>query len=200
MRESWAKKQPAVLPYTRSMHIARVAALLLLAAPMVAACSFRYDPATTMGYYRTEGWKLPGAADLADVAVTHIYPPPAMWGQVPGAVAQLLQHEYPYIIEFPAQEFEFNGVRKKMRRLITKATIIRWKVGEQVVAYSYNLIPLEAHRKKRKWVVKAEMGCIFPATFIDDRGDGVFRLLVQRDLTPDLLPDWAKRRINSHRV
>jgi hypothetical protein len=150
-----------------------------------------------MDYYRAEGWKLPGVADAVDPAVTHIYPPPALWGQVPGAVAQLLQHEYPYIIEFPAQDFEFNGARKRLRRLVTKATIVRWKVGEQVVAYSYNLIPLEAHRKRGRWVVEAEMGCIFPATFIDDRGDGVFRLLVQRGLTPDLLPDWAKRRINS---
>ena len=42
-----------------------------------------------------------------------------------------------------------------------------------------------------KWNVEPEAGCIFTATFIDDKGDEVFRVLVPDRLTPDLIPRWA---------
>jgi hypothetical protein len=43
-----------------------------------------------------------------------------------------------------------------------------------------------------KWDVESELGCIFTATFIDDKGDGVFRILVPGGLTAGLIPHWAK--------
>jgi hypothetical protein len=108
-------------------------------------------------------------------------------------MAQLLPHdEDPYIIEFPAQEFVLNGARQKMRPLQVKATIVRWKIGEQVIACSYGLSPVTAHRVSRKWKIESEWACIFTATFIDDTGDGVFRVLVLGGLREDLVPRWAK--------
>jgi len=41
-------------------------------------------------------------------------------------------------------------------------------------------------------MVESEMACVFTATFIDDKGDGVFRVLVPGPFTPDLVPRWAK--------
>jgi hypothetical protein len=77
-----------------------------------------------------------------------------------------------------------------------KATIIRLEMNGHVVAYSYGLIPVVAHREKGKWVVESELACIFFATFIDDKGDGVFRILARSEFTPDLVPMWAKERSN----
>lgn len=45
-----------------------------------------------------------------------------------------------------------------------------------VIAYAPGLIPVTAHRKNGKGIVASEPGCIFYATFIDDKGDGVFRI------------------------
>ena len=104
-----------------------------------------------------------------------------------------MPHASPYIVQFPAQEFVLNGVRERMHAIQVKATIIRWEVGKHVVAYSYGLIPVVAHRHNGKWIVENELGCIFYATFIDDKGDGVFRVLVPASLTADLIPSWARR-------
>jgi hypothetical protein len=116
---------------------------------------------------------------------------------VPGAVAELLPHdEYPYIIEFPAQDFVLNGARQKMRPAQVKAGIVRWKIDGHIIAYSYGLIPVTARRVNGKWEVQSELGCIFAATFIDDKGDGVFRVLVPGALTADLIPRWAQPKEN----
>ena len=73
-----------------------------------------------------------------------------------------------------------------------KAIIVRYSIGAKVVAFSYGLIPVKARREDGNWVVESETACIFTATFIDDKGDGVFRLLVSGAFTPDLVPRWAK--------
>ena len=73
-----------------------------------------------------------------------------------------------------------------------KATLLRWEVNGHVVAYSYGLTPVRARRHKGNWVVESEAGCVFYATFIDDKGDGIFRTLVPSVFTPDLVPKWAK--------
>jgi hypothetical protein len=170
--------------------------LLLLFSPALLACDFEYSPAAIPQFYRAEGWTLPGTADFNPRATARIYGAPIRV-PIPGATAHLLPHDdYPYIIEFPAQEFVLDGARKRMHQIQVKATIIRWDVGERVVAYSYGLIPVVAHRDKGKWVIASELGCIFDATFIDDKGDGIFRVLVRGALTPDLVPTWAKRNEN----
>ena len=167
-------------------------AVLLAVAPAALACSFRYDPASIPKYYRAEGWVLPGAKDFNPTATPQPYGNPRT-DRIPGAEAQLLPHdEYPYIVEFPAQEFRLNGARQRMRPTQAKTNIVRWKVDEHVVAYSYGLIPVTAHRANGKWVVDSEAACIFTATFVDDKGDGVFRILVPGAFTQDLVPLWAK--------
>jgi hypothetical protein len=112
---------------------------------------------------------------------------------IPGADVQLLPHDdHPYIIEFPAQEFVLCNEGKKMRPMQAKASIIRYSIGGKVVAFSYGLIPVKARRAEGRWVIESEMACIFTVTFIDDKGDGVFRVLVPGAFTPDLVPRWAK--------
>jgi hypothetical protein len=127
------------------------------------ACDLEYDPASSPQYYRQDGWALPGVADQS-----------------------------PVIVEFPAQEFVLNGARKRMRSMQVKATIFPWRMHGRVVAYSYHLIPVWAHRVNGKWVMDAEAACTFTATFIDNKGDGVFRVLVPGDFTPELIPRWAR--------
>jgi hypothetical protein len=164
----------------------------LTAGPLVRACDFQYDPASVANYYRAEGWTLPGTTDFNPAETPRFSEAPAL-REIPGAVAQLLPHdEYPYIIEFPAQEFILNGSRKRMRPAQVKATIVRWKVMGKVVAYSYGLVPVVAHRVNGQWRIDSEVGCIFTATFVDDRGDGVFRVLSPGAFSTKLIPLWAR--------
>ena len=164
----------------------------LTAVPALRACDFQYDPASAANYYRVEGWTLPGITDFNPTANPRTSEVPDL-REIPGAVAQLLPHdEYPYIVEFPSQEFVLNGSRKKLRPSQVKATIVRWKIGGKVVAYSYGLVPVEARRVNGQWKIEAEAGCIFTATFIDDRGDGIFRVLTPGAFSTELIPLWAR--------
>jgi hypothetical protein len=166
----------------------------LIAAPaaFAGACHFEYDPISLPTYYRTEGWALLGITDFNPAATPRVAELPPI-KRVPGAVAELLPHdEYPYVIEFPAQEFVLNDTRQMMRSAQVKAAIVRWKVDGHIIAYSYGLIPVKARRVNGKWDIQSEVGCIFTATFIDDKGEGVFRVLIPGGLTVDLIPRWAK--------
>jgi hypothetical protein len=49
-------------------------------------------------------------------------------------------------------------------------------------------------QNKWKWKIDDEAACIFFATFVDDKGDGVFRQLIRGALAPDLVPAWALDR------
>jgi hypothetical protein len=158
-----------------------------------AACDFAYDPASVPKYYREQGWALPGVADYNPHAKASFENAPIS-GTIPGAVAQLLPHDdSPYIAEFPTQEFLEGTVHKKLRTAKMHATIVRWVIDARTVAYSYGMSPVEAHKKDGKWVIDAEAGCTFFATFVDDRGDGVFRLMVPSTFTRDLIPAWIKK-------
>jgi hypothetical protein len=164
----------------------------LIVAPAGFSCDFQYDPASVPTYYRPEGWSLPGVTDFNPKATPRIYGAPQLT-QIPGAASQLLPHnEDPYIIAFPAQKFVLNGGRRKIRSLQAKAVVVRWMMDGHIIAYSYGLIPVTAHRVLGRWIVENELGCIFTATFIDDKGDGVFRALVPGPLTAHLVPRWAR--------
>jgi hypothetical protein len=173
-----------------------IVSLLAATAARAGACQLEYDPIFIPSYYRAEGWTLPGTTDFNPAATPRLSELPPL-KPVPGAVAELLPHdEYPYIIEFPAQDFVLNGARQKMRPAQVKAGIVRWKVDGHIIAYSYGLIPVTARRVNGKWEVQSELGCIFAATFIDDKGDGVFRVLVPGALTADLIPRWTQSKEN----
>jgi hypothetical protein len=66
----------------------------------------------------------------------------------------------------------------------------------KVFAYSYGLVPVSARRVGGKWKVEDELACVFNATFIDDDGDGVFRLLVPSGLTDSLVPAWVRKPVD----
>jgi hypothetical protein len=177
------------------LYLVRAVAVFVFV-PAALACNFKYNPAATQQYYRAEGWKLPGTTDFNPRATPRTYGAP-MRGPIPGGRASLLSHdEDPYIVEFPAEDFVLNGARKRMRSAQMKATIIRWDVNGHLVAYSYGLIPVKAHRESGEWKVETEMACIFYATFIDNKGDGIFRVLVPDAFTADLVPLWAQRKEN----
>jgi hypothetical protein len=157
------------------------------------ACTFQFDPAANVKYYRSEGWKLPGIADFSSSApVRDIEQYPVT--NIPAARAiPLLHDEYPYVIELPAQTFTLDSAPKRMHPVLALAAILRWEMDGKIFSYSYGLIPVSAHRINGKWKIDSEAGCIFNATFIDESGDGVFRLMVPGSLTESLVPAWVKR-------
>jgi len=174
----------------------RIALLLAVLWPVPLAasgCGFQFEPVADFRYVRDEGWDLPGVADFdpsAPVREPGMYPVK----NIPGAKAYALPHrENPSIIEFPVQVFQLDGTRNRMRAAQVRAAIVRWEINGKTFAYSYGLVPVSAHRVRGKWVVDSELLCIFDATFIDDRGDGVFRILVPTTLREDLVPAWVKR-------
>ena len=175
----------------------RVASLIaaLIIVPAAFACDFQYDPASVTTYYRVEGWSLPGVKDFNPEVMPRINHAP-LRAQVDGTVAQVLPHnEDPYIVAFPTQEFVLNGARQKSRSLQAMAVVVRWMMDGHTIAYSYDLIPVTAHRMFGlfgRWRVESEMACTFTVTFVDDKGDGIFRTLVPGPLTTDLVPRWAR--------
>ena len=76
---------------------------------------------------------------------------------------------------------------------VEDGAFLRYEIGGKVVAYTFRLIPVAAHRGGGQWVIDAEAGCVFHATYVDDKGDGKFRLLVPEEMTIDLIPAWAMK-------
>lgn len=171
----------------------KIALFVLMVSSSALACDLKYDPASVSQFYREQGWTLPGIKDEGPWRSDQRYDLP-IGERIPGVKASVVVHPFPYIVSFPKQEFLLNGTRQRMRSMQVKASIVRLKLDDRIIAYSYGLIPVSAHKKRGKWVIETEAGCIFTVTFIDDRGDGVFRLLVPNGLTPDLVPRWTKRR------
>jgi hypothetical protein len=179
------------------MRCTTVVAFILLAAIEALGCDFEYDPASATQFYRAEGWKLPGTEDFTLSAHPSVYGLPFPRQPIQGARFRILSHdETPYVVELPPQTFLLNGIRHRMRAAQFKASILRWTVNDRVVAYSYGLIPVDAHRENNKWIIENEVACIFDATFIDDKGDGVFRILVPGLFAADLVPGWARIQKN----
>ena len=163
----------------------------LITVPAAFACDFQYDPASVTTYYRVEGWSLPGVKDFNPKIKPLINRAPLL-AEIPGTVIQVLPHnEDPYIVAFPAQQFVLNGARQKSRSLQAMAVVVRWMMDGHTIAYSYDLIPVTALRVFGRWIIESEMACSFTVTFIDDKGDGIFRTLVRGPLTTDLVPHWV---------
>jgi hypothetical protein len=157
-----------------------------------AACDLEYKPAELKQLRRSQGWTLPGVHDFDNNAELHMEGLPPLQN-IGGISHQLLKHEFPYVIEFPDEEFVLNGSKFRLRKRQYLAQIIRTVKGNSIVAYEYGLIPVTAHKdRNHKWIIDSEMGCIFNATFIDEKGNGIFNVLINSQLTDYLLPDWAK--------
>jgi hypothetical protein len=162
---------------------------LALTIPAAFACEFQYDPVSTPQYYREEGWSLPGTKAFNSSTVHRDQSSPTE--SIGGAVGQALVHESPNVVNFPAQEFLLKGMRQRMRAAQLQVNIVRWVMHGRTIAYSYSLIPVAAHRENGKWIIDSMAACIYFATFIDDKGDGVFRVLVPDRFTAELGPLWA---------
>ncbi len=157
------------------------------------ACEFKYDPIAAPQYIREQGWELPGIHGSREAQTGSVSPPMLGLQVIPGAIPRLIAHDSPYVVRLPAQVFTLNAKQFRMRPILAKVSIVRWEINNEVIAYTYSMIPVSAKKNKGKWIIKAEAGCIFNGTFIDDRGDGRFRVLVPGPLTPDLVPDWVMR-------
>jgi hypothetical protein len=168
--------------------------LLAITAAGSTGCRFNYDPVSEPQYYREEGWTLPGTTDFNPSAQPNFQLSPRVY-HIPDVANEILTHnEYSYVVEFPAQLFTLAGIPERMRPLVAKAAIVRFKVRGKIIAYSYGLAPISvADKADRSRVVEGEVDCMFEATFIDDKGDGVFRILVPGPLTNELVPAWAKK-------
>ena len=161
------------------------------------ACNFSYDPASAPAFVREEGWYLPGVNDDDPNVKANVYglpPLPSSVRAVPGVKARLLRRdEDHYVVDFPAQVFSISNERKHMHPMLAKASIVRWELNGHVFAYSYGLIPVrKAYKRDGRWIYEGELGCVFHATFIDDKGDGVFRIMTTDVLSPALIPQWVK--------
>jgi hypothetical protein len=105
-------------------------------------------------------------------------------------------HDPNYRVSFPAAVFEENGKPKKMQaRTVGLHMLLRWEIYGKPYAYSYDLWP-------------EGLLCTFSVDLVDDKGDGIFRLLVspghimQGEITElghrgpqaPRLPEWARTR------
>jgi len=133
-----------------------IALQLVMPMAMATACDFHYDPVSVPTYYRASGWALPGTTAFNSAATPQTYGSPTVM-KIPGADVQLLPHDkYPYIVQFPEQEFVLGHDHKKMRSMQAKAIIVRYSIGGKVAAFSYSLIPVTARRAEGRWVVESE--------------------------------------------
>ncbi len=161
---------------------------VLILVSAVFACGFRSSRVSLHQFYRAQGWRLPAISAAPSVSAS-------TKGTVPGLVAKEVHLDAPGLIEFPATDFRLDGQERQMPYQVMKASLTRWEVEgtDRVVAYTYDLAPADAKQVNGKWSVAAIAQCTFQASFIDDRGDGIFRLMVMEPMRAGLVPEWAKR-------
>jgi len=187
-----------------------IVSFLLVAAAQ--ACDYRIEPAAFSYFYRSEGWKMP-AVERGELSAPISFPASYSFKDwkfgavpIPGVTVRVILFESSDrdatesgLFEIPRQEFEQGGKHRVMPSQYMGVTrwVYRYDVDGKVIAYTFGFSPVDAHRVGDKLVVDGEVGCVFNTTFIDDKGDGVFRTLAPGDLTPDALPQWAldRRRI-----
>ena len=170
----------------KNAGLAVISVVLALGASAARACNFEYDPISVQQYYREQGWTLPGIKHLPASGRRSAGNYGLTREPVPGLGAN--------IVEFPPQEFIVQGGRKKMRAMQARVRVVRWMMNGRTVGYAYELSPVMARRVQGEWVVEGALACDFWATFVDDKGDGVFRVLAPVAFRDELVPLWAKRR------
>lgn len=172
------------LSWSSMRRILAVCFIALISVSVVFACGFQSSRVTWQHFYRAQGWQLPGVAGatLAPAQTT-----------VPGLTAKSV-HLGSNIIEFPSTDFVLDGKPRTMPRQPMKASLTRWEFqgSGRVVAYTYNLAPVTVERQGENSVTTSIAQCTFQATFIDDRGDGVFRVMLTQPMTAELIPAWAR--------
>jgi hypothetical protein len=156
--------------------------------PLIAQCGFIGKPVAANEWYRSEGWSLPGVADAKQVAPVNITLNGEAFNWPAGVELAALIHPKKYVVSFPAALFETGGAKQIMSaRRLQLGYLYRWEFHGNVYAYSYELIP-------------RDLGCLFSIDLVDDRGDGVFRVMrldghafrLPKNGYP-AVPDWAKK-------
>ena len=191
-------------------HLPRIVLASFLLVSAAQACDFHTEPAALTQFYRSQGWKLPEIAeDKLSAPINFQGSFPRDWwkrtslpmlGPIPGLTIRIITHQgsesNPNVFEIPRQEYGQDGEHRVMssQSMAFDHWIYRYDVDGKVVAYNFRLTPVEGHWAKGKWIEDAEAACEFNATFVDDKGDGVFRILLPGVLTPDLVPQWALDR------
>ena len=182
-----------------------ILAVTLVCSGLAYACDFQIDPAAAVRFYRTDGWVLPPIerGKLTNPVIVEGPGQSAVaWklgpGPIQGLTTRVVIHEgseaEPNLFDIPRQEFERNGKRQILaaQMMVMDHWTWRYDIDGKVVAYTVGLTPVFGHRENGKWKTESEVGCIFYATFVDDRGDGVFRLLAPGWMVPELIPGWVK--------
>jgi len=111
---------------------------------------------------------------------------PTPWSFPDGVTFSIVQHEYGYHLTFPEAIFVEGGKRTKMlSRTFLLYQQVRWEIKGKAYAYSYLLGP-------------RDVLCTANIDIIDDKGDGVFRVMTPNGHTiwgaktvPPPLPEWA---------
>ena len=158
----------------------------LLLSGIAIACSFKTAPVALERYYRESGWAIPGLSD-AKLSILHK-------DVVDGLTYREITHPTPYLAKVPSQEFEQGQKRGRMTdQLMQIEDMARYEYEGRIVAYSYRFTPASGHLAGKKWVVDSEAACEFFATYIDEKGDGIFRLLVTDEMRTEFIPQWARK-------
>jgi hypothetical protein len=201
MRQLWS--------YHRRMKgFLRIVFASFLLGAVAHSCDFKIEPSAVRTLYRNDGWALPPLDRLgkfsAPVKWNGPMAPETLLKFRPGPLSNLTSRFFVYdktdpddagVVEIPQQAFDQDGKQRVMSsQLMVLQDIWRYDLDRRVVAYTVGLTPVEAHRVNGKWKIDGELGCIFYGTFVDDQGDGVFRLLAPGWMKPDLIPQWALKR------
>lgn len=159
-----------------------------------AQCHFEAVPVAASVWYRSTGWNMPGVnyhprslkprSDIVFMPVT--VKDEGMRPGLPDGVT-VSATVSPFSAHFPEAVFAENGISKKMlARTVDVKVIYRWEIHGRPYAYSYTLIP-------------RDLLCFFTVDFMDDKGDGIFRVMTSPGhaaitlRAPPPVPEWARK-------
>jgi len=164
--------------------------------PILAQCHFVAEPAALTNWYRSEGWELPGVKNGKIIGPIKMIINDKHVDLPDRITVSRIVHPKNYRVSFPAAMFEEGGKTKTMQaRTLSLNGLFRWEINGKPYAYSYDLWP-------------DDVMCTFSVDLIDDKGDGIFRVMVtpghimQPQIIvpgnievpqPPALPDWAKK-------
>jgi hypothetical protein len=158
-----------------------------------AQCGFHIEREAGVTWFRSGGWSLPGLKDVT--AINEVAKPSCVAGGgslrwPDGVTAWSIQHRKEYRISFPDAVFEEDGIRKNMRSSgFVLLALWRWDMNGRTYAYSYRLLPSPSPGTYAM--------CDSAVEIIDDKGDGIFRVMSPIDpysgFTPPAVPAWVSK-------
>ena len=159
---------------------------LIVLSTAAAACGVNSEPIAALQWYREAGWHLP---DLKGTWSA----PAAAGSWLPGVTVRTLTVRK-QVLEFAPEEFVVDGERRRTQHhleVLARNFLVRYEMNGRVFAYVYPLTTVRARRQGKNWKILATAACEASVTYVDDRGDGVFRRLAPNGLSPELIPQWV---------